>query len=181
MKTFYIIRHAKAEGQPFSAKLTDRGRKQAQMLIAFFKDKEINRIYSSPFVRALETIKPLAESRNLDIIEDKRLGERVLSSVNYEDWQDKLKESFSDFELVFEGGESHSSGMERAASILKDLIASEEDHIVLVSHGNLSILLLRYFDEKVGFDHLMKMSNPDVFEIKGTHEGAVWKRIWSGE
>ncbi|MBT2687000.1 histidine phosphatase family protein [Bacillus sp. ISL-47] len=181
MKTIYIVRHAKAEGQPFSAKLTDRGREQAQMLIAFFKDKEINRIYSSSFVRALETIKPLAELRNLDIIEDKRLGERVLSSVNYEDWQDKLKESFSDFELVFEGGESQSSGMERAASILKDLIASEEDHIVLVTHGNLSTLLLRYFDEKVGFDHLMKMSNPDVFEIKGTHEGTVWKRIWSGE
>ncbi|MCS0672350.1 histidine phosphatase family protein [Cytobacillus firmus] len=179
MKTFYIVRHAKAEGQPFSARLTESGREQALKLIDFFKDKEINRIYSSPFVRAMETIRPLAQSRNLEIVEESRLGERVLSSILFDDWQEKLKQSFSDFELVFEGGESHSSGMERAASLLDELIASSENHIVLVSHGNLSTLLLRYFDENAGFEHLMKMSNPDVFEIKADSEGAAWKRIWN--
>ncbi|WP_026582921.1 histidine phosphatase family protein [Bacillus sp. J33] len=179
MKTLYIVRHAKAEGQPFSAKLTASGREQALKLIDFFKGKEVNRIYSSPFVRAIETIRPLAESRNLDIIEETRLGERVLSSILFDDWQEKLEQSFSDFDLVFEGGESHSSGMERAASLLKELVASDEDHIVLVSHGNLSTLLLRNFDEKVGFDNLMKMSNPDVYEIKVNNESVDWRRIWN--
>ncbi|MDM5229264.1 histidine phosphatase family protein [Cytobacillus sp. NJ13] len=179
MKTFYIVRHAKAEGQPFSAKLTESGREQALKLIDFFKGKEINRIYSSPFVRAIETIRPLAQSRNLEIVEESRLGERVLSSFLFDDWQEKLKQSFSNFDLVFEGGESHSSGMERAASLLDELIASNENHFVLVSHGNLSTLLLRYFDESAGFEHLMKMSNPDVFEIKADSEGAVWRRIWN--
>lgn len=179
MKTFYIVRHAKAEGQPFSAKLTETGRVQAFKLIDFFKGKEINHIYSSPFVRAIETIRPLAQSRNLDIIKESRLGERVLSSNLFDDWQDKLKQSFSDFDLVFEGGESHTSGMKRASSLLDELISSNENHIVLVSHGNLSTLLLRYFDEKAGFEHLMKMSNPDVFEIKVNGENAVWKRIWN--
>ncbi|WP_284521660.1 histidine phosphatase family protein [Cytobacillus pseudoceanisediminis] len=103
MKTFYVVRHAKAEGQPFSARLTESGREQALKLIDFFKDKEINRIYSSPFVRAMETIRPLAQSRNLEIVEESRLGERVLSSILFDDWQEKLKQSFSDFELVFEG------------------------------------------------------------------------------
>lgn len=106
MKTFYIVRHAKAEGQPFSARLTETGRIQALKLIDFFIGKEINRIYSSPFVRAIETIRPLAQSRNLDIIEESRLGERMLSSILFDDWQEKLKQSFSDFELVFEG-ENH--------------------------------------------------------------------------
>lgn len=179
MKTFYIVRHAKAEGQPFSAKLTESGRQQALKLIDFFKGKEINCIYSSPFVRAIETIRPLAQSRNLDIIEESRLGERVLSSILFNDWQDKLKQSFTDFDLVFEGGESHSAGMKRASSLLDELIASNENHIVMVSHGNLSTLLLRYFDEDAGFEHLMKMSNPDVFEIKVNGEDTVWKRIWN--
>ncbi|MCM3704620.1 MULTISPECIES: histidine phosphatase family protein [Cytobacillus] len=179
MKTFYIVRHAKAEGQPFSAKLTESGRQQALKLIDFFKGKEIDSIYSSPYVRAIETIRPLAQFRNLEIIEESRLGERVLSSFLFEDWQDKLKQSFFDFDLVFEGGESHSSGMRRASSLLDELIASNENHIALVSHGNLSTLLLRYFDESAGFEHLMKMSNPDVFEIKVNGEDTVWKRIWN--
>ncbi|GLB58102.1 histidine phosphatase family protein [Cytobacillus sp. NCCP-133] len=179
MKTVYIVRHAEAEGQPISANLTAIEKEQALKLADYFKGKEINHIYSSPFVRAIETIRPLAESRNLEIIEETRLGERVLSSTLFGNWQEKLKQSFSDFELVFEGGESLTSGIERAASLLKELISSNEDHIVLVSHGNLSTLLLRYFDERVGYGHLMEMSNPDVFEIQVSNESAVWKRIWN--
>lgn len=178
MKTIYLVRHAKAEGQPPGAPLTDIGKKQAMALIDFFKNKPIDRIYSSPFKRAVDTIKPLAELKKLDIHIDKRLGERVLSSKKFPDWQEKLKQSFTDFELVFEGGESHSSGMERAVSILEEALDSVDDHIVLVSHGNLTALLLRYFNESFGYENLMEMTNPDVFEVVVSDEETVLRRIW---
>ncbi|MDP4164490.1 MAG: histidine phosphatase family protein, partial [Bacillota bacterium] len=111
-------------------------------------------------------------------IEDSRLGERVLSRIHIEDWKGKLKQSFDNFDLVFEGGESHADGMYRAASILKEVLKSDDQNIVLVSHGNLTTLLLRYFNESFGFEHLMGMTNPDVFEVAVTGEQCVIHRIW---
>lgn len=178
MKTIYLVRHASAAGQPIDAPLTEQGRKQALTLVNFFKQKEIDIIYSSPFKRALDTIKPLSDSREINVIEDSRLGERVLSTVNFEDWRDKLKQSFDDFDLVFEGGESHSAGMERAKSLIEDLLCSEDDHILLVSHGNMTTLLMRYFNESFGYDCLMEMTNPDVFELVVSNEKTILNRIW---
>ncbi|KAB2333778.1 histidine phosphatase family protein [Bacillus mesophilum] len=178
MKTIYVIRHAKAEGQHFDAKLTESGKEQAQLLKSFFKDKQIEVIYSSPFIRAIETIKPLAQDRGLQIVEDARLGERVLSSEMFPDWQDKLQKSFNDFELVYEGGESQASGMKRAQEMIQHILQLDENNMVLVSHGNLTTLLLRYFDQKIGFKDLMEMSNPDVFEITVENEKTALRRLW---
>lgn len=107
-----------------------------------------------------------------------RLGERVLSTVSFEDWRDKLKQSFDDFDLVFEGGESHTAGMERAKALLEDVLCAQEENILLVSHGNMTTLLMRYFNESFGYDCLMEMTNPDVFEIVVSDEKAILKRIW---
>ncbi|WP_174734219.1 histidine phosphatase family protein [Mesobacillus harenae] len=178
MKTIYLVRHASAEGQPSSAPLTEKGRRQARALIEFFENKPVKKIYSSPFKRAVDTIKPTAAARNLEILEDDRLAERVLSSVSREDWQEKLRQSFEDFSLELEGGESHTSGMSRAVSILEEVLSSDASHIILVSHGNLTTLLLRYFNENFGFENLMDMTNPDVYEVVVSDEQALLKRIW---
>jgi len=178
MKTVYLVRHASAEGQPIDAPLTEQGRKQALALVEFFRQKEIDLIFSSPYKRAIDTIKPLSDSKKIKIIEDSRLGERVLSTVSFEDWRDKLKQSFDDFDLVFEGGESHTTGMERAKCLLEDILCSKDENILLVSHGNMTTLLMRYFNESFGYDCLMELTNPDVFELVVSDEKTILKRIW---
>lgn len=178
MKTFYFVRHAKADGQEFMASLTEKGIQQALKLVDFFADKPIEKIYCSPFKRAIDTIQPLATFKGLTIGIDDRLSERVLSSASLKDWQEKLKQSFEDFEMVLEGGESHSSGMERAVSIIEEVLSSSDNHIILVSHGNLTTLLIRYFNESFGYDDLMEMSNPDVFELVIADEKTMLRRIW---
>jgi 2,3-bisphosphoglycerate-dependent phosphoglycerate mutase len=178
LKTIYFVRHAKAGGQEVSAALTDKGVEQAAKLVDFFATKPIEKIYSSPFKRAIDTILPLANFKSLQVYIDDRLSERVLSGVPLDDWQEKLKQSFDDFDLELEGGESHTAGMKRAMSILEEVLASKDDHIILVSHGNLTTLLIRYFNESFGFDDLMEMSNPDVFELIVGNEKAMLKRIW---
>ncbi|WP_442594733.1 histidine phosphatase family protein [Neobacillus sp. D3-1R] len=179
IKTIYFVRHAKANGQEVDAPLTDKGKEQALKLVDFFASKPIGKIYSSPFKRAIATIQPLADFKGLSIVEDSRLSERVLSGVPLADWMDKLKQSFQDFDLVFEGGESQSSGMKRAISILEEVLSSKDDHIILVSHGNLTTLLIRYFNENFGYDELMGMSNPDVFEFVVSDEKTLLRRIWA--
>lgn len=178
MKTIYLVRHAKAEGQPFHSPLTGVGKQQAVQLAAFLENRSIEAIYSSPFVRTIDTIAPFAKQSGLTIQEDDRLGERVLSDRKLPDWMEKLKKSFDDFSLVLPGGESNDQAMGRARSFIEDVLEKEEDHVVCVSHGNLTTLLLRLFDEKYGYDELFALSNPDVYVVKVEEDAACVQRIW---
>ncbi|MGX1193057.1 histidine phosphatase family protein [Metabacillus sp. SLBN-84] len=178
-KHLYLVRHCQAHGQEVSASLTEEGFRQAERLVSFFEGKKIDRIFSSPFRRAIQTTEPLAAARGLEIERDDRLAERVMSGTDMADWKEKLKETFDDFSLAFDGGESNESGMKRVSSLIGDLLAAEERHLVLVSHGNLSALLLRFFEESYGYDHMMKMSNPDVFHIERNEDETKICRIWS--
>ncbi|MBM7584533.1 2,3-bisphosphoglycerate-dependent phosphoglycerate mutase [Bacillus pakistanensis] len=179
MKTIYLIRHAKATGQEFSAVLTKEGHEQARKLVDLFHEDEIDVIYSSPFTRAIDTINPLSEHKGIPIIEDERLGERVLSSESYSDWKDKLKDSFDDWDLEFPGGESNRQGYKRAAEMVEKILRDPHEKIILVSHGNLSTLLLHYFDKKSGFEELFALSNPDVYRIEIGEEETTIERTWS--
>jgi 8-oxo-dGTP diphosphatase len=69
----YVVRHAKAgvreawSGPDEERPLTRRGRKQALRLIDRFRGLDIQRILSSPFVRCIQTVEPLAEARGLPV------------------------------------------------------------------------------------------------------------------
>ncbi|RXI98612.1 histidine phosphatase family protein [Anaerobacillus alkaliphilus] len=169
-KKIYLIRHCAAEGQASEAKLTKEGEIQAEELAQFFKDMRVDRIISSPFQRALQTIQPLAAIRDIQIEMDDRLAERILSSENLVDWQSKLMETFSDLDLTFPGGESSRDAIKRIVSVVEDIFLSEEENTIIVTHGNLLSLFLHHIDETFGFDEWKALSNPDVFLVR---EGEV--------
>lgn len=178
VKTLYIVRHCSAEGQPFEAKLTSEGEKQAFELANFFEEKEIDFIVSSPYVRAMKSIEPFALSKGLQIQTDNRLGERVLSTGHLDDWLSKLEASFIDLDLSFDGGESSREAMERGREVVDELFRSIYSNIVIVSHGNLTALLLKTFDDSHGFKTWKQMSNPDVFEVLLRDGSVKVNRVW---
>ncbi|QOR65382.1 histidine phosphatase family protein [Cytobacillus suaedae] len=178
-KTLYFIRHCSAEGQPFEAKLTEEGREQAQQLERFFADKPIDFIISSPYVRAVQSIELLASSRQLNIETDERLGERVLCSGVLEDWLEKLRLSFEDLDLFCEGGESSNQAINRSTEVIDELLMSDKDNIIVVSHGNLTTLMLKTFDNRFGFEEWKSMSNPDVYKVVIQGKDTTVKRIWT--
>jgi 2,3-bisphosphoglycerate-dependent phosphoglycerate mutase len=179
-KRLYIVRHCKATGQEVTAPLTEEGERQAEELVDFFADKPVDRIISSPYVRAIKTIEPLAVQRNLPIEQDERFGERVLFGDGQftEGWLEKFEHTFEDFGLSYEGGESNRQAMERAKAAIDEILQSNDKNVVIVSHGNLTILMLRLFDERYGFSEWKSLSNPDVFEIVVSDGKSQVQRIW---
>jgi len=173
-KTFFLIRHCKATGQAPDAELTTEGIGQAQALTRFFKDIEIGHVISSPFTRAIQSIEPLAEARDLPIQIDDRLAERVLSSEDLPDWMEKLEQSFADHDLKFAGGESAKEAAERGAAVL----AEAPDNAILVTHGNMMGLLLKKFEEAYGFEEWKALSNPDVYILSVEGEKISAERLW---
>jgi 8-oxo-dGTP diphosphatase len=69
----YLVRHAKAgvrelwQGPDEERPLTRPGRRQAARLVERFEGLEIERIISSPFLRCLQTVEPLARARGLEV------------------------------------------------------------------------------------------------------------------
>lgn len=173
-KTFYLVRHCQATGQEPDAELTAEGHRQAEALTDFFSDIEIGHVISSPFTRAIQSIEHLVATRELPIQIDDRLAERVLSTQDMPDWMDKLKQSFSDPDLKFNGGESAKEAVERGAAAL----AEAPDRALLVTHGNMMGLLLKKFEDTYGFEEWKALSNPDVFVLSINEKNASVKRLW---
>ncbi|MFT4413659.1 histidine phosphatase family protein [Fredinandcohnia humi] len=174
----YVVRHCEAMGQPPEATLTDRGFEQAQALSQFFNGIQVDRIISSPYKRAIQSIEPLAKRVSLEIELDSRLGERVLSTEELTDWLEKLKATFDDFSLKLHGGESSEEARKRIIELVEKIENSSSENTIIVTHGNIMSLLLNHFDKNFGFEEWKRLSNPDVFLLTIDINRVTVERIW---
>ena len=73
MRTFYVVRHAKAgnrdkwEGDDRLRPLSKKGLQQAEDLVRNFKPFPITAIFSSPYLRCMQTVEPLGLSRRVEV------------------------------------------------------------------------------------------------------------------
>ncbi|MFJ8261183.1 histidine phosphatase family protein [Rummeliibacillus sp. NPDC094406] len=180
-KRIYIVRHCEAQGQPPESQLTEKGFTQAKYLSRFFSNTKIDRIISSPFLRAIQSVEPISEETNIKIEIDERLSERTLSTMDLPDWLEKLKATFNDLELKFQGGESSKEAMNRIVSVVDEVFKSESENTIIVTHGNLMSLLLKNYDNSFDFDCWKSLSNPDVFVLNYTNNEVNMERLWKEE
>jgi 2,3-bisphosphoglycerate-dependent phosphoglycerate mutase len=173
----YLVRHCQASGQEPDAPLTELGQKQAIALATRFSKVPIERIISSPFARAYQSIVPLSEHLGVTIEVDERLTERVLSPVPLDNWRKRLFETFVDLDLSFEGGESSRTAMTRGVAVINQAIELSSNPVVIVTHGNLMTLILRHFDERVGYAEWENLRNPDIYCIKFSSKGICVERM----
>ena len=77
----YLIRHARAgrrsvwKGPDDERPLSGKGRQQARSIARLLRSEPITRIVSSPFVRCVQTVEPLAAALGLEVELDQRLAE----------------------------------------------------------------------------------------------------------
>ena len=173
MTTLYLVRHCHAAGQAPEAPLTEQGLAQAERLADFLAPLEPDRIVSSPFRRAVQSVEPLSARLDLPIDLDERLRERQLTTAPG-DWMEHYRRSFDDVDAVLEGGESTRAALARAAAAIEAILAAPARTTVVASHGNLSTLILRHFDGRAGFAEWRAMTTPDVFRIAAGRAERIW-------
>ncbi len=165
IQTLFLVRHCQATGQAPDAPLTPEGERQAVALAAALAPFAIEQIVSSPYMRATQSVTPLAELLDLPIHTDARLVERALSGAPLDDWVNALRATFDDFELAFPGGENSRAATERAVAAINAALAQHAHTLAIASHGNLLSLVLRHFDSALGFAEWQIMRNPDVYRV----------------
>jgi len=79
--TLFLLRHATAgdrskwEGVDALRPLTKKGRRQSEALAESLRDAGIEKIYSSPYTRCVQTVEPLADAIGAKVIEHDALAE----------------------------------------------------------------------------------------------------------
>ena len=87
--SFYVVRHAKAgsrshwSGDDRLRPLTKKGKKQAEELVQVLRPYPIRSVVSSPYVRCIETVEPIAHARQMHVNSSAALAEgRGLAGLN---------------------------------------------------------------------------------------------------
>lgn len=167
IKKIYLIRHCKTTGQEPRAGLTNQGKENALELVPILEKCHIDHIISSPYKRAVQTIKPFSENIGIPIMIDENLEERVLSADPMEDWLEQLERTFIERDLIFSGGESSNHALTRIQKVLDEVFENEQmQQVAIVSHGNILSLLINHYDPSFGFAEWQQMKNPDIFVLE---------------
>ncbi len=132
--------------------LNDAGHKQSRRIAEALVEQELSAVYSSPMERCLQTARPVAESHNLQVIE-----EPGVLGVDYGGWQGgnlkELSES-PEWQLVqhspssfrFPDGETLFEVQARAVSTVERLRRQHPNQVIAVfSHGDVIRTTLAHY------------------------------------
>ncbi|KAF1292801.1 histidine phosphatase family protein [Candidatus Enterococcus leclercqii] len=166
MKSVYFVRHSIRDftnREERLAPLTSEGLMLARRLQPFFADKKISNIYSSPYLRAVQTIEPTAEWLGKTVIIEDDLRERAVGK-----WCDNFSEfstnQWNDFNFKLANGESLNEVQQRILPIYNEIIKKNEANIIISGHGTaLSALFNELLDGKFGLAEFNKMKMPDIY------------------
>jgi 2,3-bisphosphoglycerate-dependent phosphoglycerate mutase len=183
--TALLIRHAEslAPGtsglDEYTRPLTARGKCDADRLREIHRSTRIDAAYSSPYLRARQTIEPIAQARGLkiQIIDD--LRERLLSPAELPEWRAHLKRSWEDFDYAPHGGESSRVARSRVVQVLETIAARHKaGSVIIASHGNLIALALHAFIPNVDYAFWESIPMPAVFTL--IRDGNRWRSANDG-
>lgn len=182
----YFVRHGESpkEGNERTRALTEKGKQDALKVAESLKDEGIEVFASSPYTRAVETIRGLAEHAGKEVDEIEDLRERVFVSgdarISDKELLPLLKKSFADPNFCLPGGESNAACQKRAIAVLEDLLKTYQgSKIAIGTHGAVMTLMMGYYDSQYGLDFLLQSSKPDLYrmEFKGSKLIGV-ERLW---
>lgn len=151
--TLYIVRHGESEAnlaglQGLNTKLTPKGKEQAKALVKQFKHIRFDAIFSSPLIRAKETVRFIAEEHKLEIMTKEALRERHEGIVDGKAEHEAKKEFEKMYKMramlpyetwkkmsIAEGYETDESLMSRFITALREIaIAYPNKTILIGSH-----------------------------------------------
>lgn len=166
MRYIYFVRHSIRDftiREDREVPLTAEGIQLAEALKPFFINKKITTIYTSPYLRAVQTVEPTAKLLGIEMRVKEELKERKVGT-----WVDDFSEfaisQWADFDYKLENGESLNEVQERIKTVYSDIINQGESNIIISGHGTaLAVLFNDILQGKFGYQEFQEMTMPDVY------------------
>lgn len=172
MKTIYLVRHGKAslEGKEEERVLLEEGVSQAHQLKTAFESlsPKISKLYSSPYVRAIQSFQPFSQSSGLSISVVNEFHELKLPTKPTDDKNEVRKKLWADENFKTEGGESLREAAQRALNALTQIKnqLGEGTAAAVMSHGTLIGAMVKALGmNPYGYEEWKAMGMPDIFRV----------------
>ena len=183
--TVYLIRHSEAtpknniknisnkdDHQIMNEKniLSVSGEKRAEELSKSDELQMIDSVYSSSYVRALETAKYIALENDTIINIDDRLNERKIGIMKEMDWKKFQKLQTQDFDFKLPEGESLNQTKKRMVDAMKSILMFEVgNRVAIISHSTaLSCLLSSWCEVGYNYENEILLSFKGETIVDGT-------------
>jgi len=168
--TLILVRHAQSAPDPSLPErlfpLSELGRRQAAALAPVLHELGVDALTSSPYIRAVDTLRPFAEAAGLPIAVDEDLRERALGG-----WLDDVAQveaavarMHADLDFKLEGGETGRACLARFEAALARVVANNPGRTIAVgSHGGVLSHLLARHDGELSGEFWRRIRNPHLF------------------
>ncbi len=180
----YLIRHSESTSknnlkmisngdsnqvQNEKAFLSVSGEKKAEELSKHPELQNIDAVYCSNYVRALETAKYIALENNTIINVDDRFNERKIGNMGDMEWKEFSRLQMKDFSFKLSGGESLAQTKKRIVEAMKNILMFETgNRVALVSHSTaLTCLLSAWCEIGHNYDDEIILSYGDETIVDG--------------
>ena len=174
MTTIYFVRHAKPDytnHNDMERPLTVKGKEDSKLVTDYLSDKEIDVVLSSPYLRAIDTVKDFADSFGYVITTVDDFRERKIDDVWIEDFNQFTKQQWSDFDYKLSDGECLREVQIRNVEALKRVIKEYEGkNIVVGSHGTALSTIINYFNPSFGYEDFQRIRTIMPWIVKFTFQ-----------
>lgn len=178
-----VVQHGEKEREPGDPGLTEAGRAQAEATARWlWRTHPVDALWSSPMRRAIETAAPIASLVDLEASTDARLRERM-------NWEGEHVQSLADFladwtratadrSYVPVSGDSSDDAAARFLAALDDVADGEDETVVVVAHGGVTVDALRTIVGDVAIERdrpdLIRDGVPCCAVTTLVHDGDRW-------
>lgn len=175
MTTIYFVRHAEPNynnHDDMSRELSEKGLRDRTLVTEFFKDKQIDVVLSSPFKRAVDTVREFAKRQGMEIELIEGFQERRVDSGWIEDFQSFCKKQWEDFDYKLSDGESLGEVQRRNIAALGDVLKRYAGkNIVVGSHGTALSTIINNYDKTFGYADFEEIRTLMPWVVRFSFEG----------
>jgi 2,3-bisphosphoglycerate-dependent phosphoglycerate mutase len=182
-KTIYFVRHAQSRPShslPTAQwPLSTNGMIQANQLVDVLPTLGIEQVFSSPYLRCLQTIGPFSQHAGLTVEQRDDLHEVEIIKELRSDFSEIWARAWKDFDFSLPECESHGHAQRRFLNATKSvLLESRASTIAICAHGAVIGLLLHAIEPGSGREQADALTNPDVLRIISDDEIWTWDRTF---
>jgi 2,3-bisphosphoglycerate-dependent phosphoglycerate mutase len=176
MTTIYFVRHAKAAlqgGDGALRPLTSQGLRDRELVTAYLNDKGVELVFSSPYTRAIDTVKPFADAHGLPMRLVADFAERKVSGGHWiADFDAYAARQWEDFDYALPDGENLRQVQTRNVNALCALLREHAGRTIAVgSHGTALSTIIHYYDHTFGYAGFCRIQHLMPWIVRFTFVG----------
>ena len=175
LTNIYFIRHAEPnydDHDDLTRELSPKGLRYRASVTAYLADKAIDAVLSSPYKRAVDTVKDFADAHGFDVVTVEDFRERRIADTWVEDFRGFTRRQWENFDFKLNDGESLREVQNRNIAALEEVLRRYDGkNAVIGSHGTALSTVIHHYHPSYGYADFDHIRGKMPFAVHFTFEG----------